>query len=131
MHRIIFPRGLVLLCLVSALGCEGRTPPPATHPVRGKVLLDGQPLTAGAVEFRAVDGGALTTLADIQADGAFALSILPEGRRVPGAVAGEYRVTVLFAAKHESQKRAPIVVEKTVTVTAGENVITVEASSPP
>jgi hypothetical protein len=125
------PLALFLLSLSAVLlGCQRSTPPPVTHPVQGKVLLDGQLLTEGAVEFQALAEPSWTTLGDINTDGVFTLSTLHEGKRVPGAIAGEYRVTVLFASRDAKQKRSPLTLAKTYTVKAGDNAFTIEAATP-
>ena len=123
MKRIVLP----LFAL--ALGCQAAVPPPTTHPVHGKVLIDGKPLADGAVEFRALAEPSWTTIAEVK-DGAFELSILHENRRIKGALPGDYRVTVVIASRQEKDKRPPIVLEKTYTVAAGDNEFTLEATSP-
>jgi hypothetical protein len=123
--------GLVLLCIfATALGCRSGAAPPATHPVRGTVRLDGQPVKGGVVEFRALAEPAWPTLGDIQPDGAFSLSIVHEGKRHPGALAGEYRVTVLFKGEGEKKPREPITLPKTYKVVEGDNTVTLNVTSP-
>jgi hypothetical protein len=123
--------GFAFLCIVSAAsGCRGGAAPPATHPVRGTVRLDGQLLKGGVVEFRALAEPAWPTLGDIQPDGAFSLSIVHEGRRHPGALAGEYRVTVLFQGEGEKKPRPPITLPKTYKVVEGDNTVTLNVMSP-
>jgi hypothetical protein len=126
MKRVVLP---AVILLAFAFGCRRTTPPPVTCPVRGKVLLDGKPLADGAVEFRALSEPSWTTLAEIQPDGTFSLSILHENRRIAGALPGAYRVTISFASRQEKDKRAPVVLEKTYTVGEGDNDFTFDVTS--
>ena len=128
--KLIKPLLLMTPLLLLAPGCQSSTPPPTTHPVHGKVLVNNELLTDGAVEFQALAEPSWSALADIQSDGTFSLSTLHEGKRIAGALPGEYRVTIVFAARKEQDKRAPITLEKTYTVTAGENNFTIEVTAP-
>jgi hypothetical protein len=92
--------------------------------------LNGQPLQGGAVEFQALAEPRWPTLADIQPDGNFSLSIIHEGKRHPGALTGEYRVTILFANDGDKKPRPPITLPKTYKVVEGNNTITLEVSAP-
>jgi hypothetical protein len=76
----------LFLCGIAA-GCgDGR---PARVPVSGKVLIDGKPLTFGAVRFTPVEGRPAT--GELDADGLFSLSTFESG---DGAVPGAHAVTV-------------------------------------
>ena len=131
MSRTPLASGVVLLCIfATASGCSSGTAPPATHPVRGIVRLNGQPQKGGVVEFRALAEPAWPTLGDIQPDGAFSLSIVHEGKRHPGALAGEYRVTVLFKGEGEKKPPPPITLPKTYKVVEGDNTLTLDVMSP-
>ncbi len=72
---------------------HGRLP---THPVTGKVFLDGAPVVGGKVEFHLVDadGKKFTRVSDalVEADGGFTLSRYEAN---DGAPIGEYAVTVV------------------------------------
>lgn len=121
---------VMAMCLVG-LACQRAVPPPATYPVQGKVLLDGQPLTDGAIEFSPLTEPAVNAFGELGAEGAFSLSIIHGNERVKGAMPGDYRVTISFAARKEKDKRAPITIEGTRTVKAGDNLFTFELTSPP
>ena len=70
-----------------AAGCgDGR---PTRVPVSGKVMIDGQPLTRGAIRFKPADGRVAT--GEIGPDGAFTLSTFEPG---DGAAVGTHAVTV-------------------------------------
>lgn len=77
-------------------GCSKYSPQvfPKTYPVHGKVTLDGQPLTAGTVEFL-VQAGQKGTGATgfIQKDGTFQMKTF-SNTGMDGAVPGEYVVIV-------------------------------------
>ena len=127
-HRFLLLILVGLCALIS--GCVTPSRPPVTHPVHGKVRFDGKQLDSGVVEFQPLDESARHAQGEIQPDGTYALSILHEGKGVPGAVPGEYRVTVLFMAKAEKDKRPPIAVEKTYKVVEGDNTFNLELKSP-
>jgi hypothetical protein len=77
------------LCFVVAalLGCgDGR---PARVPVSGKVVIDGKPLTLGAVRFTPEQGRQAT--GEIQRDGSFTLTTFDPN---DGVVTGTHVVTV-------------------------------------
>jgi hypothetical protein len=121
------------LCTVAigviSFGCgPAATPPPATHPVKGQVLVDGQPLKAGAVIFDSLAEPRWTTQGEVN-DGSFSLSILHETKNIQGAVPGEYRVTILLPSLDQKTKREPIVMENTEKIVAGENSIKLEAKT--
>lgn len=86
-------RGLLPLCgLVALAGCGKGGP--ALQPVRGTVLVNGQPAERVAVSFQHADpsvkGNAAHPCAVTDATGAFRLSTNKDG---DGAVEGEYVVT--------------------------------------
>ena len=81
-----------------ALGGCGDSAPQSipTYPATGTVLLpNGQPLAGGLIEFRSLDNTSVTTTSEIAEDGAFDLMTVLDDSRVAGAIAGEYRVTVI------------------------------------
>jgi hypothetical protein len=85
--------GVVLtaaLALVVGGGCGGPgTGVLKTYPAKGKVVLtDGQPLTAGMVEFRSTADASLTTTGEIRPDGTFSLNTLVGTKKVPGRRGG-------------------------------------------
>jgi hypothetical protein len=82
---------LLVLCLLLTAGCH-RAPPPQVA-VRGKVLVNGEPLRGGTVVFtpdekRGARGP--VSFAILDGDGAFDLA----SENGPGAIAGWHRVTV-------------------------------------
>jgi hypothetical protein len=125
------PKGLALLCFLTAVcSCHKPAPPPALYPVHGNVRVDGKLLEAGVVEFQPLEELGHNALGEIQPDGDFSLSIVHEGKRFKGAVPGAYRVTVLFMAKAEKDKRAPLLLEKTYKIVEGDNTIDLDVKSP-
>jgi hypothetical protein len=79
-----------LLGTVAAAGCKPPLPPMA--PVKGKVTLDGQPVTSGQVSFVPADEktGAGESAGTIGADGAYEIHTAGQS----GAPLGKYKVTV-------------------------------------
>lgn len=113
---------VVLLC-----GCGGSEQPPELHPVKGKVVKGNQTITAGTVQFQAVESNGLTTLAEIEADGSFTLATLFKGKRYPGAPVGAHRVTVILPPGGDSRSMTPVDLPTVHTVEAGrENVFTLD-----
>ena len=122
---------LLLACLLPLVaGCDSAPPPPATHPVHGTVRLDGKLLEDGVVEFQPLDDAGHRAQGEIQPDGTYKLSILHDRKRIDGAVPGEYRVTILFMAKKETDKRPPQTLETTYQVVEGDNLINLELKNP-
>ncbi len=75
------------LLAATAMGCgDGR---PTRVPVSGKVLIDGAPLTRGALRFKPAEGRVATGA--VGPDGAFALMTYEPG---DGVVTGTHTVTV-------------------------------------
>ncbi len=96
-----------LLCLVGVLGClgcgSGRVP---VHPVRGKVLVDGQPATRALVTFHPVSDKrpeAVHPVGHVDEQGQFTLSSFQQG---DGAPEGEYQVTVVWYLATPNPDRA-------------------------
>jgi hypothetical protein len=83
-------------CLLA--GCGGNLP--ERVPVSGRVLIDGQPLTMGALIVAPANERAST--ASIGPDGAFTLSCYEKG---DGAVRGTHKVTVM-ASEQLSERSA-------------------------
>jgi hypothetical protein len=105
----------------AAAGCSGsENQGPTTYPVRGKVVLkSGVPLAGGTIHFHALGGSSLPTLGEIQTDGTFTLETIAEGRKFPGAVAGQHRATVILAGSDQSVP--PIRLPSPVTVKPGQD----------
>ena len=81
------------VCLLACASCGGTGP--ALHPVRGKVLVNGQPAAGATVVFQPVQDSAEAPKPSgrVGDDGAFRLSTYPHGQ---GAPAGEYFVLVTW-----------------------------------
>ena len=83
-----------LLCAMT-IGCAGASGPELV-PVRGRVVLDGQPLAKGTVTTIPPQGRGAR--GDISPDGSFELSTAELG---PGAVVGLHRVGVVATESSE------------------------------
>lgn len=77
---------------VFTIGCS--EPPPTRFPVAGKVVIDGQPLTSGSIQF--VPEGGRPFAGKIQEDGSFRLSELSVSEKTTssGVAKGKYRIGV-------------------------------------
>ena len=99
------PRAMLPVCLMllSLAGCsgEGGTPekPVTTVPVKGKVTLNGKPVTKGTIHFEPDYGR--PAQGPIQADGSFVLTTYQAD---DGAVPGTHRVSVTDAGRAVPQK---------------------------
>lgn len=89
-----FPWAATIGLVTLAVGCgDGR---PTRVPVSGKVLIDGQPLTYGAVRFNPTEGRVATGA--IGPDGTFTLGTYELG---DGVAVGTHAVTILAAEELE------------------------------
>src|SRR5262245_12957984 len=82
--------------LTLAAACVSCGAGPRLHPVRGRVLFEGQPAGGATVVFQRTDGPATESLKPsgvVAADGSFTLSTYPHGK---GAPAGEYMVLIAW-----------------------------------
>lgn len=84
-----FPRPLLLMLLVSVVGCGGSDADPNLVQVSGSVTLSGQPVKSGVVGFVG-DGGKSVFSGEIE-DGQYTLKA---GQAAPGALPGNYRVSI-------------------------------------
>ena len=84
----------VVAVLLLAIGCQQNAE--NTHPVYGKVTVDGQSLPAGTVLFESISSGATgrhhTARGRIDGDGNYRLTTFDED---DGAIEGRHRVAVL------------------------------------
>ncbi len=88
----------VMLLVCTASGCgDGR---PRRVPVSGQVVIDGQPLTTGAVRFYPSDGRPAT--GEIDANGRFSLFTYEPG---DGCPPGTHRVAVFSSEEVNSTTR--------------------------
>jgi hypothetical protein len=119
--------------ILALAGCQSSppaVPDPITHAVSGKVLAkDGRPVAGGAIQFRGVEDPALASLGSIEPDGAFKLRTnLADGRQLPGAVTGNYQVTV-FPPQNAPQSEAVRSLRKIYRVEARDNELTIQLES--
>jgi hypothetical protein len=94
---LIEPVQAPLLVLVAigllATGCSRGGNRSIVHPVKGRVMLDGQPLEGVGVSFSpVVKGQGVTAFGKTRADGSFTITSTLGGTLGAGAVAGEYAV---------------------------------------
>jgi hypothetical protein len=82
--------------LVAVVGCGSKPPAIKTRPVTGTVNLKGQPLANATVAFFPVDSGVgMSATGETDAQGHFKVQTHAGGTTfVPGAMVGEYKVTV-------------------------------------
>ena len=112
---------LAFLVAVLATGCDSKnTALPVTHPVTGKVVQDGRPMTGGLVQFRSKSDPNLSASGDIAPDGSFKLSTIVEGTKLPGAPEGSYEVMVV-PAMGANQAARPVTLPQPYKVEAKEN----------
>jgi hypothetical protein len=93
--RRLSPALMALVC--AAAGCDDRSAGPKTYPVKGRTSFqeDGQPMTAGMVQFESTTDANLNGRGDLGADGTFTLSTIVGDKKVGGLAAGTYRAWVL------------------------------------
>ena len=121
-----------LTMLLAAAGCsrQPETPLPTTFPVSGKVVSRaGRPMAGGAVQFQCTTDAKVTAIGEIRPDGSFSLSYPFERKRLPGTVAGQYRVTVI-PPMTDAQTGVPIELPQAYTVEAKENRFTIPVDLP-
>ncbi|MGE3807640.1 MAG: hypothetical protein AB7K24_23505 [Gemmataceae bacterium] len=119
------------LLLVSALllllpACARKEPPPQTHTAKGKVLLsDGKPLARATVRFHSITDPNLIVTGITGADGTFILETVHAKAKVPGAVEGEYRVSILPPMQDQETATGPMLepvdLQETVRVHPGND----------
>ena len=94
---------------------------PALAPVKGKVTLDGQPLTGESIIFRPADGGR-QSLAVLDEQGGYELIYM---RDIKGASLGTHRVLIGTASDGSPEERVPAKYNREtmleVNVQKGEN----------
>ncbi|MCX7699341.1 MAG: hypothetical protein N2039_00540 [Gemmataceae bacterium] len=107
-----FGTALVAALLLGCVGCgdgkpQGELPP--LHPVRGKALRGGTPLTTGLLRFtpspETLESRDWLITAEINADGTFEVQSLHSlsQKRGVGAPAGAYRVNVTISGGDQTQ----------------------------
>jgi hypothetical protein len=120
------------LALVVLLGCSGSDRPvgdlPELHPVKGKVVRGGEPVSGGELRLSADATGADWVInAEVGPDGTFELKTLHalSMKMGPGAPAGTWTATY-SPPLTTNQAPVPVRATKPVTVAAGPNEIVVE-----
>ena len=96
---LIEPVQAPLLVLITigllATGCSRGGNRPIVHPVKGRVMLEGQPVEGVGVSFSpVVKSQGVTAFGKTLAHGSFAITSTLGGTPGAGAVAGEYAVTL-------------------------------------
>lgn len=95
--RIWRPRGILLVLLCLMCGCAKENDWKEVFPVRGKLLVDGQPAAGAMVSFLAEadvsNPRALRSTGEVQADGTFRLTTYLS---YDGAPAGRHVVTAYW-----------------------------------
>lgn len=79
-----------LLVLFTVAGCSGSTDRPATYPVSGTVMYNGNPITGATVAFWG-EGASKAATGVTDSEGKFTLSMFEAN---DGAVAGTHKITV-------------------------------------
>ena len=89
-------RSIVMVGLIGLVGCtQAPKELPALHPVTGKVSIQGKVLESGQVSLNPEkDTPDLIVNGSIQSDGTYKVTTNQNGKRVDGAPAGKYRVSV-------------------------------------
>jgi len=85
--------GIAAVAMLSAGGCGWRGP--AVEMVKGRVLLDGEPLGGASVGFLpAASGNGVHAFGVTETDGSFRLTTLPEGAAKAGTATGDYQIVI-------------------------------------
>jgi len=89
-------RSIMFVGLIAMMGCsQAAKELPALHSVTGKVTLKGKILESGQVSLNPEnDTPDLIVNGSIQKDGSYTVTTNQNGKRVDGAPAGKYRVSV-------------------------------------
>ena len=127
--RALSARHLVFAASVVALaaGCGGGKSY-QFHPVKGRVLHAGKPVTGGTIQFTNPDDSNFVASSPIGADGAFTLqtSTTNPARTSPGAPTGKYQVLVAMPAVPPSKTFASMTAPENYTIVPGENDLTIK-----
>jgi hypothetical protein len=87
-----------VVAVLSAVGCAGKDPGPATYPVSGEVFRGKKLAANGTVQFIHRTEPDVRAVGEVGPDGRFSLFTFVGDEKRPGAVAGEYRAVLVFAA---------------------------------
>lgn len=117
----------LMIALFTSCTKPGDIPP--THKVEGKVIdKDGKPYSAGgAIIFHHDTQDHITAGGEIKADGTFMLQSTFGFTKVPGAVEGAYRVTII--PKSPGVATPPVSLQKKHVVEPRDNHLTIEIGS--
>lgn len=91
---------VILLALVastfgSTWGCRKEATMPETYPVQGKVVFrNGKPVSGGGIMMQSLSDTTVSCTGVIASDGTFTVKSFKDRVQRPGAIAGQYRVTV-------------------------------------
>jgi hypothetical protein len=113
-------RFVLLAVGLVALGCSSSSLP-TTYPVSGTVSAPGQNLAGGSIEFVPEGIAGQRAFGEIAADGSFTLSPLVGKTKLPGAVEGTYRATVVTPSGEDQSGGKSLPVTGTFTVKPGED----------
>ena len=117
-------RVCLMTLLLIALGCGGpKSPLVKTYAAKCTVSYkDGQPLKGGMIEFRPMAGdGPAATGRISETDGSFSLRCFVDDKaQVDGALAGEYRVTVMPPQNQDQSAEAPVMLPQAYTIKADD-----------
>ena len=123
-------KSYLLVVLACILGCQSRSelPAPVTFPVTGTVIAsDTIGVKHARVQFVPTSGDkSLSALGTADATGKFTLAVTRPDRRIPGAPAGVYRVTVTLPLNPDRTGGQRYVLPKEFNVEPRANEFTLE-----
>ncbi|HVS40602.1 MAG TPA: hypothetical protein VMS17_33915, partial [Gemmataceae bacterium] len=109
---------LAAAAVLLAVGCNGPKPP-ATYTAIGKaVYADGAALAGGTLQFQPEAAGAPSAFAEVDKDGRFTLLTIVDGKRINGAVEGNFHVTYIPPVGADQKGGLPVVLPDVYTVLA-------------
>jgi hypothetical protein len=113
-----------LAALTAGCAPPASAPPPATHPVKGRLLdTAGQPVTSGMIQIVTSDAIPKSATGEIRSDGSFELATMNDrGEKFPGAEPGQYSATYI-PAMSAAQTEQPVSLTQPVTIEARENML--------
>ena len=92
-ERVQTPLLVLVTIVLLATGCSRGVNRPVVHPVKGRVMLEGQPLEGVGVSFSpVVKGQGVTAFGKTLVDGSYTLTSTRGGTLGAGAMVGEYAV---------------------------------------
>jgi hypothetical protein len=122
----------IVLAAALAVGGCGPTDNLKTYPVRGKVVSQTGELLRGVVQLQPEAGASWSVLGEIQDDGSFVLAtVTGDGRKLPGAPAGRYRVLVLVPPSEGRAAKMLRVLQEDCKIEPRNNELPVEVARAP